>query len=142
MASFGFFPREARTSSPPPHGYAAANVRIGQLNETIFVSLSMWTIEDYLNHWKKTAHHCTSKPDTVLLCSDLAPENASVFVGFSAQDGYDFEEWIIPRARLTVDGPRIAKRGVWKLAPEAGASRWHVADGVIKQFADSEPERL
>ncbi len=137
MNTFGFFPGEPATPQEQLPGYAVAGVRIGRLHETVFSSLSFWSIEDYVQHWRQTARQCLARPTLVLFCTDLTPKLVCAFVGFPADRGVDFEEWIIPRKDLTVDGTTVSFRKPGTVTRETGSSTWRVTIDAISQFADA-----
>ena len=111
MIRFGFFPNQPRAGSvSPPPGYAAGSVRIGDLDETVFSNLSIWTVQQYLEHWRQSAVRCIEEHAPVLFCTDLTVENVCVFAAFPASGAYDFEEWVMPRKHVEVRGASMALR--------------------------------
>jgi hypothetical protein len=139
MSEFGFFPRDAGEGSvAPPRGYAAATVRIGELVETVFCDLSIWTIDDYVNHWAHGASKCVSEARSFLFCTDLTKQSAGVFAAFPEGDGYAFEQWIIRRRDFTVAGGGLTLNNSGDMVPGGGdTSSWWVDKASIAAFASS-----
>lgn len=119
--------------SAPPQGYEVGWVRIGELDETIFFSTEIWSPSDYTEHWKATAQ-LLLQGETALFCTDLTDQNASIFIGFPAASGFEFEEWVLPRRELKLEGLLLmiapAKRS-------ENASCWHVSTDAVRAFAST-----
>jgi len=139
MSGFGFFPRNAAEGSvAPPLGYAAATVRIGELVETVFCDLSIWTIDDYVNHWRDQASKCVSEARHFLFCTDLTKQSATVFVAFPEGDGYVFEQWIIRRRDFTVSGVSLTLNNSGDTVRVGDdTSSWWAGKASIAAFASS-----
>ena len=120
------------TLEPPP-GYEAGWARIGDLDETIFFSTEIWQPSDYSEHWKATAQ-LLLQGRTALFCTDLTDDSASIFIGFPAPTGFEFEQWLVPRRSLQVEGLLL------KIADAEradNASCWHVSAEAVKAFAST-----
>lgn len=139
MSGFGFFPRDvAEGSVAPPRGYAAATVRLGELVETIFCDLSIWTIDDYVNHWRDRASRCVSEARPFLLCTDLTKQAATVFAAFPEGDGYTFEQWVIRRRDFTVSGVGLTLNNAGDMVPGGDdTSSWWADKASVTAFARS-----
>lgn len=140
MSRFGFFPRDAAEGSvAPPRGYAAATVRVGELVETVFCDLSIWTIDDYVNHWREGASKCIAEARPFLFCTDLTKRNATVFAAFPQGDGYACEQWIIRRRDFTVSGMNLTLNRSTDMVRGGGdTSSWWTDRVPIAAFANSD----
>lgn len=120
-----------RLIEAPPPGYGVGWVRIGDLDETVFFSTQIWSPSDYAQHWKASAK-LLLRGETGLFCTDLTVENASIFVGFPDGPAFEFEEWMVPRHELELDGLQL------KIASHErsnNASRWRVSADAVRAFA-------
>ena len=59
-------------------------------------------------------------------------KNASVFVGFADGPVFEFEEWIVPRRQLELDGLRLK---IVSHERSSEASRWRVSADAVAAFA-------
>lgn len=136
MSDFGFFPGEhARGLLPPPPGYAQAKVHLGDMVETVFCSLAIWSIGDYVDHWQHGALKCVQERQRFLFCTDLTDQNACVFAAFPEGGGYSFEQWVIPRRTFTVNGREIVPVSQDGMPRSGGdASSWRVDGAAIADF--------
>ena len=115
----------------PPPGYGVGWVRIGGLDETIFFSTQIWSPSDYAQHWRVSATLLLDG-ETGVLCTDLTEENASIFVGFPDGSMIEFEEWIVPRRELELDGHQLK---ITSHERSDNASRWRVSADAVRVFA-------
>lgn len=125
-------PRPGFDKAPPP-GYGVGWVRIGELDETIFFCTKIWSPTVYAQHWKATAQ-LLLQGKTGLFCTDLTEENACVFIGFPDGPAFEFEEWMVCRYELEVDGLQL------KIASHDRsdqASRWRVSADAVRAFAST-----
>ncbi len=135
MTAFGIFPNQPLPGSiPPPNGYAPGSIRIGDLHETVFMSLSIWSIDDYIANWKSAAR-CVERRCPALFCTDLTIENAVVFAAFPALDVCYFEQWVRPQRRLELEGVSLSLRRPGTMKPSTGVSSWRVDLAEIRRFA-------
>jgi hypothetical protein len=114
----------------PPPGYNVGWVRIGDLDETVFFSTKIWSSSDYARHWKATAE-LLLREGKGLFCTDLTDDNASIFIGFPIEGGYDFEEWVIPRNQFELVGLELR---IASADRSEGASCWRVSEEAVRAF--------
>jgi hypothetical protein len=133
MVQFGFFPGEQLTKVKPPRGYAGAAIRAGALHESVFCSLSIWSVADYVSHWQQTAERTLDRSQVSFFCSDLTKQGACLLVSFPGIGEYWFEEWIVPRRNLVLGGFFISLLGN-EPTPSVGGSSWSVARPEIEAF--------
>lgn len=122
-----------RLNRAPPPGYGVGWVRIGELDETIFFSTEIWSPSNYAQHWKAAAQ-LLLQGEAGLFCTDLTQENASIFVGFPDGTGFEFEEWVVPRRDLDLDGLQIK---IARHDRSDEASRWHVSSDAVRAFVST-----
>ena len=108
-------------------------MRIGELDEAIFFSTEIWSPSDYIRHWR-AASLLVLEGETALFCTDLNRKSANIFCGFPLTEEIEFEEWIVPRVRLRVDGDQLK---VTSHARSQEASRWRVSKGAVQIFAST-----
>jgi hypothetical protein len=72
--------------------------------------------------------------ETGLFCTDLTEENAGIFIGFPDGTGFEFEEWVVPRRDLELDGLQLKIASHDRLD---GASCWHVSADAVRAFAST-----
>lgn len=123
------------TTALPPAGFQAGWVRINDLDETIFYSTTIWSREEYIQHWRDTAGRLASGADFAAFCTDLSTDNASMFAGFRSFDCVWFEEWIMPRSALTVKGRCIAPIAAAARSVDGEASLWQVSIDAVRAYA-------
>jgi hypothetical protein len=123
----------ASLSAAPPPGYGVGRVRIGRSDETIFFSTAVWSPSDYARHWKATAQ-LLLQGETGVFCTDLNETNASIFIGFPNGSAFEFEQWVVPRHEVELDGLRLT---IAVHARHDGASCWHVSADAVKAFSSS-----
>jgi hypothetical protein len=119
----------------PPAGYQTGWVRIGDLDETIFYSTAIWSREDYVHHWRDAAERLARGDDFAAFCTDLNTDNASILAGFRSSHCVWFEEWIIPRSKVTVEGQCIAPVAALARSEEGEASSWQVPINAVRDYA-------
>jgi hypothetical protein len=100
MTKFGSVPRENDKSGQQPEGYATATVHLGEHTETVAFWLKLWSPADYMQHWQESAAAMLGGQSPALFCTDYAPISCSCFVGWPADDGFLFEEWVIKHEDL------------------------------------------
>jgi hypothetical protein len=66
-----------------------------------------------------------------LFCTDLTDDNASIFIGFPIEGGYDFEEWVIPRNQFELVGLELR---IASADRSEGASCWRVSEEAVRAF--------
>jgi hypothetical protein len=122
-----------RLNKAPLPGYGVGCVRIGELDETILFSTEIWSPSEYAQHWKAAAQ-LLMQGETGLFCTDLTKDNASIFVSFPVGTGFEFEEWLVPRRDLELDGLQIK---IARHDRSEEASRWHVSADAVRAFAST-----
>jgi hypothetical protein len=118
----------------PPPGYSVGWVRIDDLDETVFFSTEIWSSSDYAEHWNATAE-LLLRGEIGLFCTDLTKDNACIFIGFPVEGGFEFEEWVIPRSQLELDGLQLK---ITRIDRSEGASCWRVSKDAVKAFASTQ----
>jgi len=134
MFDFQAFARPDRTVLPPP-GFQTGWVRISDLDETILYSTAIWSREEYVEHWRDAARRLGNNADFAVFCTDLTADNASVFAGFRSSDCVWFEEWVMPRSALTVEGTCITLVAAAARREESETSSWQVSIDDIRAYA-------
>lgn len=136
MSVFGFFPSEhARGPLSPPPGYGVAKVHLGDAVETVFCSLVIWNVGDYVAHWRHGASKCLRERQALLFCTDLTDQNASVFAAFPEGSGYLLEEWVVPRGTFAVSAREITLVSQDDMVRSGGdTSSWWVDEAAIADF--------
>ena len=119
----------------PPAGFQTGWVRIDDLDETIFYSTAIWSREEYVRHWRDAAGRMATGDDFAAFCTDLNTDNASILAGFRSSDFVWFEEWVIPRSGITVDGPCITLVATPARSEEGEASSWQVPIDAVRAYA-------
>lgn len=120
----------------PPAGFQTGWVRINDLDETIFFSTAIWSRAEYVQHWRDAARRLANGADFAAFCTDLTPDNASLFAGFRSSDCVWFEAWIMLRSALTIDGSCIAPTRAIARSEEGNASSWQVSIDAVRTFSD------
>ena len=121
-----------------PRGYGSATVHVGEMEETVFCNLAIWSSADYASHWRDGALKCLAERQPHLFCTDLTKRNATVFAAFPEGDGYAFEQWVIQRRTFTVSGKEITlNRGSDMVRSGGDASCWWVDRASIADFANA-----
>jgi hypothetical protein len=123
------------TTVLPPAGFQTGWVRINDLDETIFYSTSIWSRDEYVQHWRDAAGRLARGADFAAFCTDLTTDNASIFAGFRSSDCVWFEQWIMPRSSLTVEGRCIALVAATARSEEGEASSWQVSIDAVRTYA-------
>jgi hypothetical protein len=123
------------TTVLPPAGFQTGWVRIDDLDETIFYSTAIWSREEYARHWRDAAGRLASGADFAAFCTDLTTDNASIFAGFRSFDCVWFEEWVMPRSALTVEGTCVALVADAARSEGGEASSWQVSVDAVRAYA-------
>ena len=97
----------------------------------VFFSTLIWSPSDYAQHWKASAQ-LLLRGETGAFCTDLTEENARIFVGFPDGPAFEFEEWMVPRHELELDGLKLK---IVSHERSHIASRWRVSADAVRVFA-------
>lgn len=110
-------------------------MHLGDAVETVFCSLAIWNVGDYVDHWRHGASRCLQGRQPFLFCTDLTDQNACVFAAFPDGNGYLLEEWVVPRRTFTVSGLEIVPLSQGDIARSGGdTSSWWVDEAAIVDF--------
>lgn len=113
-------------------------MRVGEMVETVFCNLAIWSSADYASHWRDGALKCLAEQQPRLFCTDLTKGNATVFAAFPEGDGYAFEQWVIQRRTFAVSGEEITLNRECDMVRSGGeASCWWVDRASIADFANA-----
>lgn len=113
-------------------------MRLGDAVETVFCSLAIWDLVDYVDHWRHGASKCLEERRAFLFCTDLTDQNASVFAAFPDGNGFLLEEWVVPRRTFIVSGREIVPVGRTEIARSSGdTSSWLVDEAAMADFVQA-----
>lgn len=110
-------------------------MHLGDVVETVFCSLAIWNVGDYVAHWRHGASKCLQERQAFLFCTDLTDQTACVFAAFPEDSGYLFEEWIMPHVAFTVGAREIVPVSQDDMVRSGDdTSSWWVDEAAIADF--------
>ena len=133
MSHFNLQTSPLPETAEPPEGYGSGWVRVGELNEAIFFSTRFWSAGDYAQHWNEAAQKLL-RGEQSAFCTDFSDDNAALLMGFPSGSNFEFEEWIVPRHLVQVDGLSMS---VARMGRSKDASCWSVSADAIKAYAQT-----
>jgi hypothetical protein len=136
MGKFGFEPHAPAKLRDAPAGYATATVYLGEHSETANFRSTLWSPADYVQHWHQAASALLRGEAQVLFCTDYDTVSCLCFVGWTGDNGFVFEEWVIKRRNLSGEGLRLGYIGE-HTQPSADVSHFHVPAADLKAFVQS-----
>lgn len=92
------------------------------------MDLSVWSRDEYLEHWRQTARRCVSERTDVLFCSSISKSRRELVVlwpAFWHGETVVLFNWFVKRSSLRISGLKILLKDRMS---ESGsnASRWEV----------------
>ena len=140
MCSFGIsFSDDFSGMQKAPRGFCPARLKIGLLSERIFSDRSVWSVEQYLRHWRETARRCVEDKQSVIFCSSLSKRNADLWVGIYEGETVKFYSFMTQLSDVIIDGIAIYPKSSFSAfvgEPSSEWSCWEVPSAYLKCLAD------
>lgn len=103
MCSFGLsFDVGKPLKIQPPQGYAAGTLTLGDFSEIVFSDLSIWSKEQYLEHWQASARDALKGGEYNLFCSSLGKKSADIWISFSGDGTFRFYHLMMLMSQIRI----------------------------------------
>lgn len=122
-----------------PPGHVPAELTIGSFSERTFVDISMWSRDDYLEHWRETARRCLTERSDVVFCASISKskrESVMLWPAFWRNDSVVFFNWLARRSSLRISGLKIFLKARMS-EPVGEVSRWEVPAAYLERLANA-----
>ena len=106
------------------------------MDETLFLCTAVWSGDDYVQHWRGAAKTLADGADFAAFCTDLNSYNVSIFAGFRIADDISFEQWVVPRSAVAVNGRSITPVPAISRIGDDEISSWQVSIKAVRAYAE------